>query len=162
MGATHRKIAKEADIPLGSMTYHFNSIEDVFVATFSCFAEEASSQFESILQAAQTREEAVNAVVEIICGNFWAERQGRALTLSYELYAYSTRSDAMKCIMRHWMGRVQTALNQHFDVRVSKMLDAMIEGLSIHRSVQDNPLTRAEIHHLIKTLTFNFQSNDLD
>ncbi|KPX91688.1 Unknown protein sequence [Pseudomonas amygdali pv. mori] len=30
MGATHRKIAKEADIPLGSMTYHFNS-EDVFV-----------------------------------------------------------------------------------------------------------------------------------
>ncbi|WP_369122786.1 TetR/AcrR family transcriptional regulator, partial [Pseudomonas amygdali] len=89
MGATHRKIAKEADIPLGSMTYHFNSIEDVFVATFSCFAEEASSQFESILQAAQTREEAVNAVVEIICGNFWAERQGRALTLSYELYGRS-------------------------------------------------------------------------
>ncbi|KPX91690.1 TetR family transcriptional regulator [Pseudomonas amygdali pv. mori] len=68
----------------------------------------------------------------------------------------------MKCIMRHWMGRVQTALNQHFDVRVSKMLDAMIEGVSIHRSVQDNPLARAEIHHLIKTLTFNFQSNDLD
>jgi DNA-binding transcriptional regulator YbjK len=148
-GATHRRIAAVADVPLGSMTYHFDGIEQVVREAFIRFSESIADTFDDLLGAAQTPEDAIEAVVEIICGNFWRKDENRALILTYELYAYASRQPDMRSVMQNWMARSQQALSQHFDVRTAKALDALIEGLTIHRSVEREPTTREDIQRLV-------------
>ena len=48
-GATHRRIAEAANVPLGSMSYHFNGLDEVFVAAVSQLAETVSAKFVELL-----------------------------------------------------------------------------------------------------------------
>lgn len=38
---------------------------------------------------------------------------------------------------------------QHFDKCTADALDALIEGYSIHRSVDNNPASRDEVHTIV-------------
>lgn len=151
-GATHRRIAAVADVPLGSMTYHFDGIEHLLKEAFTRFAWSISARFDALLGAAKTPEQALDAVADVICGDFWQEDNGRVMTLSYELYAYASRNPAMKSIMQDWMFRSQRALAQHFDARTARTLDALIEGLTIHRSVEQEPTTREDVLRVIRLI----------
>ena len=44
-GASHRKIAEAADVPLGSMTYHFSGMQELLHEAFSRFATSMSDRF---------------------------------------------------------------------------------------------------------------------
>ena len=43
-GTSHRKVAEAADVPLGSMTYHFSGMNELLHEAFSRFAGTASEQ----------------------------------------------------------------------------------------------------------------------
>lgn len=45
-GVSHRRIAVRADVPLGSMTYHFAGIDDLLREAFTRFADEIVAVFE--------------------------------------------------------------------------------------------------------------------
>ena len=60
-----------------------------------------------LLDAAKTKDEAREAVVELICGGVWATE--RNMRLSYELYAYSTRNEAIRAVFVDWMARSRRA-----------------------------------------------------
>lgn len=152
-GASHRRIAKQANVPLGSMTYHFENIDQLMQEAFKRFAESIAMTFESILGAASTPEEARRAVVDVICGEFWQADDNRALTLSYELYAYANRDTSMRPVMQRWMERSQRALAVHFDPFTVRLLDALIEGLTIHRSVELAQTTVEEVEQMVALAT---------
>ena len=42
-GTSHRKVAALADVPLGSMTYHFSGMDELLEATFTRFAPRSAS-----------------------------------------------------------------------------------------------------------------------
>ena len=44
-GTTHRLIAAAADVPLGSLTYHFSSLEDLRAQAFQRHAEPMSVSY---------------------------------------------------------------------------------------------------------------------
>jgi TetR/AcrR family transcriptional regulator, regulator of biofilm formation and stress response len=146
-GTTHRKVAAAADVPLGSMTYHFTGLEDLLTAAFSRLAEQVSTRFNERLARAGSQEQAREAVVDEIIGE--PEVLPRNLLLSYELYAFASRHPALRAVMRDWMRRSRRALEQHFDPDTSRALDALIEGLMIHRSVDPAPASRAEIRTMV-------------
>ena len=51
-GISHRKIAAAADVPLGSMTYHFTSMDELLREAFTRFAEHIAGSFQARLGAA--------------------------------------------------------------------------------------------------------------
>lgn len=53
-GVSHRKIAMRADVPLGSMTYHFAGIDDLLREAFKRFADQIVAVFERHLADAGT------------------------------------------------------------------------------------------------------------
>jgi DNA-binding transcriptional regulator YbjK len=65
-GTTHRAIAAAADIPLGSMTYHFEGMDDLLAEAFTRLADRIADRFETRLEDARDEAEAVQAVVELI------------------------------------------------------------------------------------------------
>ncbi|WP_407521545.1 TetR/AcrR family transcriptional regulator [Methylobacterium oryzisoli] len=149
-GATHRRIAAAADVPLGSMTYHFAGLDEVLTEAFTLLADTVSARFTERLAAAATPDEACEAVVDLIVDESWATP--RTMLLSYELYAFAARNPPLRRVMQDWMEKSRAALRQHFAPDTAKVLDALIEGLSIHRSVDPEPMDRAHVRAVVARL----------
>lgn len=147
-GTTHRRIAAEAGVPLGSLTYHFDGMDDLLRAAFEQVANTSSQAVLERLEAAQDRDEAVDAAVDVISGNLWSTP--RTLLLSYELYAYAARHPKLASVMRGWMAESRAALGRHFDPLTARAIDALIEGIGIHNSVDTDPLDRSQVEEMIR------------
>lgn len=148
---TFRKIADAAGVPLGSLTYYFDDMQHLLTEAFTRLAESVSSRYGALLAAARTPQEAQEAIVEIICGGkVWGT--DRNLLLSYELYAFATRHPELRAVMRSWMQASRDSLARHFDPLTARALDALIEGFSIHNSVDARPTERAEVAAVVRAV----------
>ncbi|HAT1583725.1 TPA: TetR family transcriptional regulator [Citrobacter farmeri] len=149
--ATLRRVAAAADVPLGSISYHFSGREELLFEAFSRFSGEMVLDLETSLSNARTPRQVKTAIVEHICGPAWAVR--RNLLLSYELYAYSSRQKGSTQVWLNWIARVRAILLRHFDKRTADAIDALIEGYIIHRSIDQEPPTKRDIQAVIDKLT---------
>ena len=136
-GASHRRIATAAGVPLGSMTYYFDGMEDLLRAAFTRFALSVSGQFERRMDAAANLEEAKQAVLAIITHDVFETQ--RDLVLTHELYTLAARNPTFRHITDGWMTSSRSALERHFDPLTARILDALIEGLTIHRALDTVP-----------------------
>ncbi|MGW4116894.1 TetR/AcrR family transcriptional regulator [Actinosynnema sp. NPDC004786] len=136
-GASHRTIAAAAGVPLGSMTYHFTGMRELLREAFGRFAAAAAEGFERRMAAARDVEEAKRAVVEVIT----AEPPGgpRDLVLTHELYTLAARDPAFRDLTNAWMAASRRALERHFDPLTARLLDAVIEGMAMHRALDVEP-----------------------
>lgn len=150
-GASHRRIAEAADVPLGSMTYHFNGMQELLVEAFSMFTGAVAASYIERLQAASDLESAQEAVVDIICGKVWVSR--RNMLLTHELYAYAARNEALQQVQRDWMARSRKALERHFNARTARALDAFIEGAIIHNAASSSLLSTAEVRAIVRLIS---------
>jgi len=146
-GASHRRIASAAGVPLGSMTYHFAGIDELLHEAFTRFATTVSSRFEERMAAASDPASARAAVVAIILED--VARGNDELVLSHELYTLAAREPAYRALTTAWMRRSRAALERHFDPETARLLDAMIEGVSIHRALDDEPRGIAEVEDAV-------------
>lgn len=147
---THRRIAEAAQVPLGSVTYYFATLEELLTAAFLQLAADSSTAFRRRLEAATDRAEACTAVIDIIANQIWAEP--RTLLLSYELYAFAARHPPIGAVMQNWMDNSRGALSRFFDPLTARALDALIEGIGIHNSIDRAPLERDAIKTIVERI----------
>ncbi|WP_019549381.1 TetR/AcrR family transcriptional regulator [Streptomyces sulphureus] len=150
-GTSHRKVAARAGVPLGSMTYHFASREELLREAFGRFAQGISEVFEEYLDAAATPAEAREAVADLV--HRLSDASRRELVLTHELYTLAAREPVYRELTRAWMQRSRTSLERHFDPATARQLDALIEGLSIHRALDTEPHTRELTLEAVRRLT---------
>lgn len=141
-GVSHRKIAAAADVPLGSMTYHFTGMDELLHEAFTRFAEHIAGSFQARLSAAENPQEAVEAVVDLV-HELSDPGSHRDQVLAYELYTLAAREPRYRAITSSWMRRSRQELQRHFDPRTTRQLDALIEGLALHRALDDDPFDRS-------------------
>jgi DNA-binding transcriptional regulator YbjK len=144
---THRRIAEAAAVPLGSVTYYFTTLEALLTEAFLQLAEQSSEAFRARLALAADRDQAREAVIDIIAESVWAEP--RILLLSYELYAFAARHPPVGAVMQRWMDSSREALGRFFDPLTARALDALVEGIGIHNSIDRAPLDRAASRDIV-------------
>ncbi|GAA4425732.1 TetR family transcriptional regulator [Georgenia halophila] len=150
-GTSHRRVAAAADVPLGSMTYHFGGRDELLHEAFARFAASVADQFEHRMAGALDREAAVEAVVQMIDHDLFATQ--RDLVLTHELYVLAARDPAYRTLTNWWMGSSRAALERHFDPTTSRLLDALIEGLTIHRALDTQPRDEADTRDAVRRIT---------
>ncbi|MFD4762122.1 TetR/AcrR family transcriptional regulator [Streptomyces sp. NPDC058439] len=150
-GVSHRKVAARAGVPLGSMTYHFQNMDELLREAFTRFAATVVDAFEQRLGAAATPDEAREAVVDLV--HHLSGGDQRQLVLTHELYTLAARQPAYRGLTREWMRRSRRILEQHFTPATARQLDALIEGLSIHRALDTEPHDRALTVEAVARLT---------
>lgn len=132
-GTSHRKIAARADVPLGSMTYHFNGMDELLYEAFEQFAAGAVSEFERVMAGAESsdefRQRYIAYVSDIIFG------QQRSVVLTLELYTLAARSPDHRALTEQWLGGMKEILTRFVDADTAVLLDALIEGFSLHRAL---------------------------
>lgn len=150
-GTSHRKIAARADVPLGSMTYHFTDMDEVLRASFQKFADTIAARYEAWFLRARDADEARAAVVGLIHADLLASQ--RELVLTAELYTLAARKPEFRTLTCDWMARSRRALRRFFDEPTSHMLDALIEGLFIHAALDTVEPDRARTVEAVRRIT---------
>ncbi|WP_084077678.1 TetR/AcrR family transcriptional regulator [Demequina sp. NBRC 110057] len=150
-GTSHRKVAAEADVPLGAMTYYFDGMDALLHEAFTRFATSISARFEARMTAAVDVQSARAAVVAIILEDVFGD--DRDLVLSHELYTLAAREPRFRTITSAWMARSRAALELHFDPETTRMLDALIEGVTIHRALDAEPRDPREVELAVTRIT---------
>jgi DNA-binding transcriptional regulator YbjK len=147
-GTTHREIARAADVPLGSMTYHFASLDEILVEAFTRHAEAVAEVFDRRMAAATDRDAAIQAVITMVGKDLFGSQNDLVLTV--ELYAAAARHPALKAVTQAWMQRSRRALERHFDATTARELDALIEGLTLHNALSTDPMDTTQIRHAVE------------
>ena len=77
----------------------------------------------------------------------------RDLVLTQELYTLAARKPAYRDITNAWMVRSRRTLGRYFDATTARILDALVEGLSIHRALDNEPQDKGLVTAAIKRVT---------
>ncbi|GHG92507.1 TetR family transcriptional regulator [Comamonas sp. JC664] len=149
-GTSHRRVAERAEVPLGSMTYHFASMDELLREAFTRFALRISERFAARIGEAADLEGLVEAVVHLVHDDLAAGQDELVLTL--ELYTLAARQPAFRQITRDWMRRSREALGRLVDARRTHEVDALIEGLFIHAQLDPVPRGRAATRAAVRRL----------
>lgn len=150
-GTTHRRIAAAADVPLGSLTYHFSSLDDLLAQAFRRHAERMSRQYEAHFAQVTTREQFVAAVTDLIHG--LVADDPRDWAVAYELYLAALRDPALRTVTEAWMRTSRTVLERFVDPTTARGVDALIEGIVMHKTLSTTGgATRDETRTIIARL----------
>jgi TetR/AcrR family transcriptional regulator, regulator of biofilm formation and stress response len=139
-GTTHRLIAAAADVPLGSLTYHFDGLDDLRAQAFTRLSERVTVSYEAHFTAVATAQDLVEAVTDLVHGAVGADAAEWAVT--YELYLAALRDPALRHVTEQWMRASRAVLERFVDPDTARSLDALIEGLVMHRMLSTAPAGR--------------------
>jgi len=147
-GTTHRLIAAAADVPLGSLTYHFDGLEDLLTQAFRRHAERMSRSYEAAFDDVSTRDQLIDAITDLIHGD--ADADPRDWAVAYELYLAALREPALRTVTESWMRTSRAVLERFVDPTTARGIDALIEGLVMHKTLATTPgATRAETREIV-------------
>jgi DNA-binding transcriptional regulator YbjK len=149
-GTTHRRIAAVADVPLGSLTYHFSGLEDLLEQAFTRHAERMSPLYEAHFDGVQTREQLVEAITDLIHGD--AGANPRDWALAYELYLAALRNPALRSVTESWMRRSRAVLERFVDPVTARGVDALIEGLVMHMTLSTATFSRVDTRTIVNRI----------
>lgn len=152
---SHRSIARRAEVPLGSLTYYFDDLASILEAAFTHLADTASARYRDALDAALMPDEAIEAIVDLICGDaYFGEREFVAL---FEFYSYGSFNDAVRHLRGVWTKASRDTLQQHFNAPTAQALDALVEGWTLHRAFEGGQVDRrivvSAVHAVIDRLS---------
>lgn len=140
-GTTHRLIATAADVPLGSLTYHFTGLDDLRAQAFRRLSERVSTAYEAHFVDVRTGDDLVDAVTDLVHDAAGADAGEWAV--AYELYLAALRDPALRAVTESWMRTSRRVLERFVDPDTARGLDALIEGLVMHAMLSTAPPGRA-------------------
>lgn len=148
---THRMVAAAADVPLGSLTYHFRGRDDLCRQAFERHAARLSTTYAAHFDAVRTRDELVDAVTDLICRDAGADHADWAV--AYELYLAALRHPDLREVTDGWMAVSRATLERFVDPTTARAVDALVEGLVMHNLLSAEPMARADVRRIVARLT---------
>ncbi|WP_173869062.1 TetR family transcriptional regulator [Streptomyces albus subsp. chlorinus] len=141
---SHRTVAAEADVPLGSTTYHFATLDDLLLAALeqvNCEPQTAIEAWGRELAGGVPLADGLTRLLE----EYASGGRGR-IRLEYELYLAALRRPLLQPVAAAWLDDMVRALAPHTaDLATARALVALIDGLLLQLLLTDRPFDRAEV-----------------
>ncbi|GAA3965990.1 TetR family transcriptional regulator [Streptomyces marokkonensis] len=136
-GLSHRTVAAEADVPLGSTTYHFASLDELLVAAL----RQANEGFAKVLAAhpalSDPRTDLPAELARVLGEWLGGDRTG--VELEYELYLAALRRPALRPVAAEWAEGVGAVLADRTDPMTVRALVALMDGICLQVLLTDTP-----------------------
>ncbi|MFI8087724.1 TetR/AcrR family transcriptional regulator [Streptomyces sp. NPDC086080] len=140
-GLSHRSVAAEADVPLGSTTYHFRTLDDLMVAAL----RQANEGFAKVVAARGGLEDPrADLATELaaLMGE-WLAGERTGVELEYELYLAALRRPALRPVAAEWCEGVAGQLSRRTDPVTARALVALVDGICLQALLTDTPYDEA-------------------
>ncbi|MFJ1613163.1 TetR/AcrR family transcriptional regulator [Streptomyces sp. NPDC088251] len=128
-GLSHRSVAAEADVPLGSTTYHFASLDELLIAAL----RRSNENFAEVIRESEAlADPAVDLAGELagLLGEYFRGGRGRA-ELEYELYLAALRRPALRPVAAEWTDGTAELLSRRTDPATARALIALMDGICL-------------------------------
>jgi DNA-binding transcriptional regulator YbjK len=136
-GLSHRSVAAEADVPLGSTTYHFKTLDELMVAAL----RQANEGFAKVVAAHGALEDTggdLAADLARILGE-WLGGDRTGVELEYELYLAALRRPALRPVAAEWCEDLAERLARRTDPVTARALVALMDGICLQVLLTGTP-----------------------
>lgn len=149
--ASYRRIAAQASVPLGSMTYYFPELDGLIVAAFGTLGGELEPQLAAPLREASTVDAVADALMSATIGA--TSPSVGEVRLYNELYHYAARSPRAADLIRALQEEALILLRQHLSEAAARAVDALMWGWWTYRSFhEDVPLDEDMVRRAYRAL----------
>lgn len=150
-GLSHRRVAAEADVPLGSTTYHFASRDDLLVAALEQMSAAWLSRIDRWERALPADADLPGEAARLIEESFVNDRA--RTRVEYELYLAALRHEPVRPLAAECIDRLAAILRRRTrDEATARALAALIDGVTLQLLLTGRDLARAEIRTLLEPL----------
>ncbi|MEU5462666.1 TetR/AcrR family transcriptional regulator [Streptomyces althioticus] len=136
-GLSHRSVAQEADVPLGSTTYHFKTLDELMVAAL----RQANEGFAKVIASRggleDPRADLAGELAALMGEWLGGERTG--VELEYELYLAALRRPALRPVAAEWCEDVAVVLSRRTDPVTARALVALMDGICLQVLLTGTP-----------------------
>lgn len=147
-GLTFRAVARAADIPLGSITYHFTD-KDGLIRAVTRETRERNRDFSTSFLEASVAEHGVVTGVALLIEELTVRRH-RLLVLEHELYLLAIRNPAVREESRQWSTDFVDLLARHTDRLTASSLGYLFDGVCMQAAVFDTLFFAADVEPAIR------------
>ncbi|MEU6215967.1 TetR family transcriptional regulator [Streptomyces sp. NPDC047022] len=128
-GLSHRSVAAEADVPLGSTTYHFSTLDDLMVAALRQTNEGFAKALTSSGLLERTDGDLATDLASALGEWLGGDRTG--VELEYELYLAALRRPALRPVAAEWTEETAERLSHRTDPVTARTLLALMDGICL-------------------------------
>jgi TetR/AcrR family transcriptional regulator, regulator of biofilm formation and stress response len=149
--ASYRRIAAQAGVPLGSMTYYFPDLDGLIVTAFESLESELEPRFAAPLRSASTVDAIVDALVSATVGE--TSPRGTDLRIYNELNHYAARSPRAATLIRRFQEESLVLLRSRLSDSAARAVDALMWGWWSYRLFhEDLPLDEDKVRRAYRAL----------
>lgn len=157
-GLTHRRVAEAADVPLGSTTYHFSTLDDLLAAGLELAAERNLAMMHRSARTLASGEsrDLPTWLTDLVIDMVTTQRESNIA--ERELYLEAIRTPALRPAATRWDDQLVRLLEPHMDSRDAAWLAVWaLDGLAITLLIAEDPPDRdriiAQMRRLCEGLT---------
>lgn len=149
-GLSHRSVAAEADVPLGSTTYHFASLDDLLIAAL----REANEGFARVVrERGSLREPDADLPAELAAAmGAWLSGGPGSVELEYELYLAAVRKPALRAVAVEWSQEFEGPLAERTDPATARAVVALMDGLCLQVLLSGTPYDESGAREMLGRL----------
>ncbi|MGW1891803.1 TetR/AcrR family transcriptional regulator [Streptomyces sp. NPDC002004] len=150
-GLSHRSAAAEADVPLGSTTYHFKTLDELLVAAL----RQANEGFAKVVRSRGALEDRRTDLAGELAGLMgeWLAGDPTGVELEYELYLAALRRPALRPVAAEWCEGLADPLARRTDPVTARALVALMDGICLQvlltGGAYDEAYAREMLHRVI-------------
>ncbi|MGW1951686.1 TetR/AcrR family transcriptional regulator [Streptomyces sp. NPDC001920] len=147
-GLSHRTVAAEADVPLGSTTYHFKTLDDLLVAAL----RQANEGFAKVIASRGGLEDPHTDLAAELAGwmGEWLAGDRTGVELEYELYLAALRRPALRPVAAEWAREVADRLSRRTDAVTARALVALMDGICLQVLLTETPYDEAYARDVLR------------
>lgn len=136
-GLSHRSAAAEADVPLGSTTYHFQSLDELMVAALRQAGEGFAKAVASQGALDDPGGDLAGGLARVLGDWLGGDRTG--VELEYELYLAALRRPALRPVAAEWADDLAERLARRTDRVTARALVALLDGICLQVLLTGTP-----------------------
>ncbi|KOU01635.1 TetR family transcriptional regulator [Streptomyces sp. NRRL F-5755] len=147
-GLGHRAVAAEADVPLGSTTYHFASLDDLLIAALRQVNGEWLAGIEAWVRGVDPDVPLADELTRLVEESLGGDRS--RVELEYELYLAALRHEAVRPLAAECLDTMAELLRRRTgDAGTARALVGLIDGLMLQHLLTGREFDRAEVRDAV-------------
>lgn len=149
-GTTMRRVALNADLSVGAITHHFPNREALLIDAMNQYTDDTVERFNSYFEDVHDLQSAREAVVQLLSA---PARSRLDMVVGSELYTISLRRPRFRLLLDRWTRASRDIMLRYFTQDSVYIIDALYEGLLLHRRMNLGEYTDDLITAAVESLT---------
>lgn len=147
-GLTHRAVAAVADVPLGSTTYHFATLDDLLGVALAHAAEDNVRRMRTWEAGLPPDADLAEAIADLIMSGVGEDRA--STVVEYELYIAALHRAHLRATCAAWDGALGDLFGTRTDPVTGHLLAGLFCGVLMQAAVADPPPPRDEVLRVVR------------